>query len=440
MRLASLLAGLALVGSPAQEPARAPAPQGLTARQTRLIEGLRRAAPGSTPDPAFVADAREDLAALFAILCAGSLPPVQGERAGVEDGEARRLEPVQEQWILCSARAAGRSSVLPLARTLLAAHREVPARAASIRLIGAVGNARDLDDLLARDGGAAGGELDRLIGDALSQAAGEILARDEHAFTYVSARWRSLSEPVLEPLVRATRAARGAGALEFLAEVIQWRADHAGLALAMVQEIGRSLDPAADAEVLRRIRPLLQPARGNLCRAAALALGALADHESIPELIELLGADGGLRANAHWALRRITGLSLPATRAAWERWHDRESSWIEQSGGEAFGRLRSRDPDEVCEAIRALSAHPLAREDLVLALVELLADEDAAVRTLACRAIPDLGDGRAIPGLLALLGDEDESVSAVAHEALRRVTGRELPPDAEAWRALLARP
>jgi HEAT repeat protein len=427
--LALYLLGLTLLGS---QQAPAPPPGARAALQARLIEGLRRAEPGSTPEPSFLADARAGLRDLVEILHAG-LPPGLGE-----EEQATVLSPVQEQWILDCARVAGRADVLPLAHAMLAKG-DVAARAAAIRLIGAVGDARDLENLLGRALDDAEEALDRRLCDALAWAAGEILGRDEYAFVYVSARWRSLREPLLEPLILAMRAAPGAAALHFLAEVIQWRAAHACQALAIVQEIGRSHDPGADGEARRRIRPLLDRSRDGLCRAAALALGALEDHASIPELIALLEADGGLRANAHWALRRITGLSLPASPQAWRSWHRLESTWLEQAGSEAFLRLGSDDSREVADAIRSISEHPLAREDLATNLVELLDSDEPAIRTLACLFIPDLGDARALPVLLALLEDGDPDVSAAALDALRRMTRQELPCDAEAWKELLSR-
>jgi hypothetical protein len=64
----------------------------------------------------------------------------------------------------------------------------------------------------------------------------------------------------------------------------------------------------------RRATPPLQ-------KEACLLLGKLKYRPAVGDLIERLRQDAnGLRANAHWALREITGQSLPPNPELWEAW------------------------------------------------------------------------------------------------------------------------
>lgn len=406
-RLAHILV-LALV--PAWQDGRVPPPG-----TGPLAEALRGAS--GEVDEAFLREAKRAGPALFGFLRAAALPALEG------DEEPSALSADQRSWILAGVRALGRREAAGLARDALARDHEAGTRVAALAILGAVGEGHDLRELLAWALPEGTNTLEPGVNEALRDAAGEILARDERAFDEL-ARWRSFREPLLEPLLRAAGEAPGPRALEFLTEVIHWNAAHAPAALSEVQELGRSFDPATDQEARLRIRPLLDPLRPELGRAAALALGALGDIEAVPELAALLEEGPGLRANAHWALRRITGLAIPPEREAWDGWFGAELAWFEREGEAALAQLAAGGPSELAAAFHALAPHLLAREELVQTLLERVWDDDPAVRILAIRALGSHGDRRAIPELGQLRDAPEVELAAAAREALQRLSGR----------------
>ncbi len=398
-----------------------------------ITRALSSAPPDSAPPATFLVQARDAAPELFGILRDGTLPDPAEDRA-------MPLAAQHERWILDALRALGRRDVLGLVRTELAQRDDPGTRAAALRLVGAVGNGGDLQTLFTLALPEGDTTLGPRAGEALPRALAEVFARDGRALEQVTSRWRSLPAPLIEPLLLSLGAAPRALALEFLVEVLHWRREHAALVLARVQELGRSLDPQVDGLACARIQPLLDPAHPELCRAAALALGALQDLGSIPALIALLAESStGLRTNAHWALRRITGLALPAEPEVWGSWYAQESAWLERAAPAALRRLAVGDASELAEAFRELAQHPLAREELARALLERLEGEPAAVRVVACRALGACGDARAFPGLLARLEDSDAEVVSAAGAALRELTGRDLPPIPRVWAAALGR-
>ena len=59
-------------------------------------------------------------------------------------------------------------------------------------------------------------------------------------------------------------------------------------------------------------------------RKACLVIGKIGYRDAVPELIELLGSDErGLVADAHWALKKITGQRLRASIDLWRIWWER---------------------------------------------------------------------------------------------------------------------
>ena len=84
--------------------------------------------------------------------------------------------------------------------------------------------------------------------------------------------------------------------------------------MCQVRLVGPSSVESVNEAMRVRMRPYLDEDQPGLCRAAIMALTTLEDVDSIGPLIALLGSgDSGLRENAHWALRTLTGLTLYTT-------------------------------------------------------------------------------------------------------------------------------
>ena len=96
------------------------------------------------------------------------------------------------------------------------------------------------------------------------------------------------------------------------------------------------------------------------------------------------------------ALKTLTGLGLSPTKETWSRWHQAELYWLVRSKTHEFQRLRESDPAVAADALRTILTHPLARNELVAALPELLKSRWPAIRMLACNTLAELSATSAI--------------------------------------------
>ena len=155
------------------------------------------------------------------------------------------------------------------------------------------------------------------------------------------------------------------------------------------------------------------------------------DAESVSALVEILAdAPEGLRGNAHWALKHISGLEFPDDADRWRLWHEGELSWWESTGKGLLEVLSAGDKDAIIGALRALARGRLFR-DLIRPGVEiLLEDPDAEVRAAAEELMRQLGFSRPV---------EAGTVSAaMASRGFRSIPRDQIPrgpvPETEAAR------
>jgi hypothetical protein len=156
-------------------------------------------------------------------------------------------------------------------------------------------------------------------------------------------------------------------------------------------------------------------------------------------LIALLGSDSGaVRANAHWALKRITALSLPPDDEAWGR-----GSGARARGGAGAPRrpspgcARAR-PRRAAESIKEVSEHRLDRQRVARELAGALSHPSVEVRQLACETLGRVGTQEAVPELVAALEDPMPAVRASALAALQVLTGTKRGPDPHVWQESVA--
>lgn len=103
---------------------------------------------------------------------------------------------------------------------------------------------------------------------------------------------------------------------------------------------------------------------------------------------------------------------------------------LADAGGEAIpdllSLLDSGDADRRWWATRALAAidHPLARAGLAQAL----SDADGSVRQCAALGLRDRPTGQAIPGLIAMLGENDPLSARLAADALAALGAEAVAP------------
>jgi HEAT repeat protein len=170
-----------------------------------------------------------------------------------------------------------------------------------------------------------------------------------------------------------------------------------------------------------------------------VAAGRLRDDDAVPALLDALRAeDRGLVTDAAWALARITGLELRDRSERWEAWYADEEAWWRDRSDAAFARLDSIDPGENVAALIEISGRRAGRGRLAARIAPQLEAGDAVVAATAARVLGQLGSKVATAELVRALELGDPLASAAAWQALRQVTGKDLPHDPAAWRAAIA--
>lgn len=359
---------------------------------------------------------------------------------GVHEGELEQLLSVPQRDVLLAALAALEPrAVLSQARMRCEGSQDLGTRTAMIEVLGALGGADELEQLLAPALLLEETELADELRAALREALARLLARDERAFTRLAALLRRQRPQLVPPVLFALGDAGDERGLAILDEVLNFHPDQGQLAASQVPRIGRSLAPEVNRQLADRLHWMLDPARLGECRAAVLALGVLRDHEAVPALIGFLEGDhAGLRDTALWSLREMTGLAFAADATLWRRWHERELAWFRTDLRGIPARLRSGEPAVVVAALRDLGERRMRREELALEVLPVLERPEADLRALACATLARLDEPLVAPALVDLLEDQDAGAARAAAEALAALTGKDLPPERAAWSAALA--
>jgi HEAT repeat protein len=183
-----------------------------------------------------------------------------------------------------------------------------------------------------------------------------------------------------------------------------------------------------------RVRPFLESEHQHERRAAMAVLARLGDATAVPRMLELLEhGDAGERREAHEALRTLSACQFPDQVASWRAWYERERVWWEEQAQEAFEQLSSDDHALVLAAVRAVGDRSLRRERLAAELAPLVQHDAPAVRAYACAGLGQLRVPATVEVLVGALDDEEPAVRTQAVRALRAITGKDLPPEREAW-------
>ena len=216
------------------------------------------------------------------------------------------------------------------------------------------------------------------------------------------------------------------------------RSDTDSIVLAHVGRAARGLPRPIDPVVRDAVRAYLWKGDNQRVRAAAQALGELEDFESIENLIDLLvSEESSIRGAAHWALERITGLSLTADAERWRNWYEDQEKWYRTRLPELVKALADPDTGAVFRALQELAGRRYERHALSRHVETVLEHDSAQLRALACMTLGRLGSGNSTLSLVERLEDPDSEVARAASNALERITGLELPPSVEAWNEAL---
>ncbi len=397
----------------------------LAARADDLAAVLRRAArDGAGPEAMATLVADELPAALPQAFEALALREIVDP-----DGHSAPLGPVERGALALALARAPRAPLLDHMRRV-ASDGLVAERKLGLVLIGASGTADDLAlaCALAVD---REGRVDRALLRPLEQALADVVARDARGVE-TAARLLAETGPVVQtPLLRALGAAGGAPAVQELARLSE---RDSPLQLVALTELGRLLaagEGLADPSVVRVARTLAAHPDPAIQREALLCLGRLGDDDSIPHLLNLLeGEHAGLRTNAWWALRELTGLPFGDDPRRWRTWYEAEQDWWNGPAQELLRGMRGGRRGDVVAALKAFSEHRLFRTELAAEVARLLGHPDDELVLLACYSLRQLGVPVDPAPLRRLLDHPDERVREAARATLAAVGGGAGPADA----------
>lgn len=304
--------------------------------------------------------------------------------------------------------------------------------ASMLGLLEEVGSAEDVEPMIALVVAQDPPEPATL--EALEGALARIFESDPRALHLLRDLFREQHRPVWQQLASSVGRSRQAAALDQLAGVLGRDPDLDGLVLTQMGRLGGLADPLEAWDVCYTVRGFLDDPRPGVRREAIVTLGKLRDGEATGRLLELLDDEqAGLRKSALWALKEITGIDLGEDPPRWRAWYREELDWWEQDYPGVVDVLRHGSPEEIGPAVATLTLKRLFRNRIADDLKQLLSHEAPELRVRACVALRELGSHVPVVDLTAALNDPDEKVRAAALDALRAITGLDLPADHDRW-------
>lgn len=344
--------------------------------------------------------------------------------------------PFRREVLRSAAAEFGRSSLLPLLPPLFRPEASSARRLAALDWFGVVGKSNDLESVLALAGTIEQGTPRTL--EILRGSLKEILGRDSRAFSVLGGAMRRSSPAVVDGCVQAVGSDGSALALSWLAEQLDSDLGIDLLLLSTIEELSRQVLLRADAKVSERVRTLLWSDDPQVLRKAALAVGRLEDFEAAERLIELLDHEQACaREGAQRALALLTGFALPPDGKAWTAWYTSEIRWFHEEYDSLVHQVEDGGRAEAVHALLAIGTHRFDRHRMAMDVARALGRPEPEVRQLACKTLLALGSPLVLSELVSALDDPAPKVADEAWKALRAITGRDLPQQAEAWMEVL---
>jgi hypothetical protein len=312
--------------------------------------------------------------------------------------------------------------------------------AASLVLLGALGDAAELEHVVALVSPAVDGTaLDPELLAPFREAVAGLLRRDPRTVFELPRYFGAAHRAFWAPLSQAAGLSGNARALDPLARLLNQDPELDALLLTQIGLLADEAVPGTAWHVGLGVRGFLLDFRPGMRREAALTLGKLEDADSAGELIGLLEDENdGVRKSALWALRAIAGQDLGEDQRRWRDWYLQELDWWREDYQEIADTLRHGAPEEIGPAISELCLRRLFRHPMAADLAELLGHERPEIRVRACVALRELSSLAAARELVRALDDEHAEVRQAALEALAAASGLDLPPEPEPWIEALA--
>lgn len=358
-----------------------------------------------------------------------------------DDEAVQILSDPQRAIVIQALRALPEDAVRASTRRLRADQPGEASDLAAIHVLEAVGGAADLA-LLGELASAheREGRLPRSFRSASRAAYASILAR--HADAWPAAKSLAERAPIgcVRELLWALASRRDPRAVLVLHAAAATYPELVAQAAAAVVTCGASADLESDRRFCEWLVDQLSSARPECRRQIVRALGVLDDGVHADLFVAgLQDEDAGTREAALWALRRQSGLDLPADPAQWRSWLDDAARWFENDRASAQEKLVSRRPGAVAAALATYQGKRFRRADLALDVVQVLERDEAQLRVLACGVLAELESSAAIPALVRVLDDEDPQVAEAARRVLRQLSGLDFTEGSEAAMEALGR-
>lgn len=133
-----------------------------------------------------------------------------------------------------------------------------------------------------------------------------------------------------------------------------------------------------------KLETLLQLPDSALESSVVLLAGKWGAEFAVPRLVELLSCSReGLRRDAHWALKQITGLALQPRAADWNQWLEREKRWWAERSESAFAALQSGSELTEQRGLREMGERFWRKRELRVELERYLEHASGTNRELA---------------------------------------------------------
>lgn len=371
------------------------------------------------------------LPAILEVMSAGRFPPRTGEPAP----SPTTLSSEERSALQTAVELFGRGALLPIAQAAVTEEGDAAERRVALDALSVVGLSADLELAisLATLPDSACAETQWLLSRLQITIEG-MARRDPGLARTIERQLRSASLPVAIAILRGFAASDDPERLSLLAAQLDRGIE---LALPVLPELGqaaRYTPRPLDSLILEQVRDHLGSEDPLLIRAAAGAAAELGDFAAFDQLVELLSSPSSLLQEAGLrALQRLSGLGYGADPLLWQAWRQREASWFEERADGLLGDLQSAGRARVTGALHELAGHRFRRDEIAAAVARVLAHPDPEVRRLACSTLASLGSGQSAPELVNRLEDHDPGVARSAWQALRSVSGKDLPLDRAAW-------
>jgi HEAT repeat protein len=264
------------------------------------------------------------------------------------------------------------------------------------------------------------------------------LARRSSALAELAAAARDADPAKLAIFARAIGATHSSRGIE---QLIDWLGRDLESDVVLLNQIGRVAGEGglavsdASEDLVRRQLLSEDP---QVRRSALVAIGRLRDEQAFEDLLVVLGEEPLSANSALWSLKRICGVDFGRDAEAWKAWREREKQWWTERGPQLVASLHSEQPGVVLGAVSELLTHPLHRHEAAEALGPLVVHTDPHIARGVCVAIARLESSRAVPWLVDALMNPDPELRRLAGEALRSLTGLDLPAEHLVWSRILA--